>query len=178
VAIHSATKYLSGHGNALGGIVCGATPVIRAVAGLTRRVGASMNPFNAWLLLNGVKTMPLRMERHCANAAALAAMLDAHPHIEAVHYPGLRSHPQYDVAHRLVGERYGGMLAFSLCGGEEAVKRLINALTIPTIAVSLGDTATLAWPLVGRNLVRLSVGLEDYADLDADFVSALSDLGT
>jgi cystathionine beta-lyase/cystathionine gamma-synthase len=136
-----------------------------------------MDAFSAWLLLAGVKTLPLRMERHSANAAALAERLAADPAVETVHYPGLPVHPQHEVARRLVGERFGGMLAFGLAGGEAALGRFLGTLELPTIAVSLGDTATLIWPLAGSSLIRLSVGLEDWADLDADFAAALGAVG-
>src|SRR5262245_17614776 len=133
-----------------------------------------MNAFGAWLLLAGVKTLPLRMERHSTNTAALARLLDADPAVEAVHYPGLPSHPQHEAARRLVGDRFGGMLSFALAGDEGTVGRFLGALKLPTIAVSLGDTATLIWPLAGSTLIRLSVGLEDRADLEADFANALA----
>jgi cystathionine beta-lyase/cystathionine gamma-synthase len=176
LVVHSATKYLSGHGNVLGGGVCGRRTMIGAVAGMGSRLGGTMSPFSAWLLLAGVKTLPLRVERHCANAAALAALLAAHPAVEAVHYPGLSSHPQHEVARRLVGDRFGGMLSFALRGGGGATARFLDALRLPTIAVSLGDPATLIWPVAGSALIRLSVGLEDWADLEADFTHALGQL--
>lgn len=173
LVVHSATKYLSGHGNVLGGVVCGNRQMVGEIAGLLSRLGGAMSPFSAWLLLAGVKTLPLRVERHCANAGALAVLLAAHPAVESVHYPGLVDHPQHDLARRLVGDRFGGMLAFSLHGGAASAGRLLNELDLATIAVSLGDPATLAWPLAGSGLIRLSVGLEDWADLEADFTRAL-----
>lgn len=173
IVVHSATKYLSGHGNALGGIVCGRRDAIGPIAGLLSRLGGAMSPFSAWLLLAGVKTLPLRAERHSANAAALAAVLAGHPAVTAVHYPGLPSHPRHEVAKRLVGDRFGGMVSFELRGGEVAVGRFLDALAIPTIAVSLGDTASLIWPVAGSDLIRLSVGLEDIVDLEADVRHAL-----
>lgn len=174
IVVHSATKYLSGHGNALGGVVCGRRGTVAEIAGLLSRLGGAMSPFNAWLLLAGVKTLPLRIERHCANASALAALLAAHSAVAAVHYPGLPGHPQHELARRLVGDRFGGMLAFSLHGGAPAAGRMLNHLELATIAVSLGDPATLAWPMANSDLVRLSVGLEDWADLEADFTNALT----
>jgi cystathionine beta-lyase/cystathionine gamma-synthase len=174
LVVHSATKYLSGHGNVLGGVVCGRRDKIAAISGLLTRLGGTMNAFSAWLLLAGVKTLPLRVERHSANAAALARLLGGHPAVEAVHYPGLPSHPQHELARRLVGSRYGGMLSLNLAGDEGTVGRFLGALKLPTIAVSLGDTATLIWPLAGSTLIRLSVGLEDWSDLEADFAGALA----
>jgi len=172
IVVHSATKYLSGHGNVLGGVVCGSRAVIGPIAGLLSRLGGTMSPFSAWLLLSGVKTLPLRAERHSSNASALAALLAGHPAIETVHYPGLASHPQHEIARRVVGQRFGGMLSFELRDGC-AVGQFLGRLKLPTIAVSLGDTATLIWPIADSNLIRLSVGLEDLADLEADFAGAL-----
>ena len=173
VVVHSATKYLSGHGNVLGGAVCGPTATVAAVRGLLSRLGGTMGAFAAWLLLHGAKTLPLRVERHSANAAALAALLAAHPAVAAVHYPGLPSDPGHETARGLLGDRFGGMLAFELAGGEAAVGPFLDALELPAIAVSLGDAASLIWPLAGTGVLRLSVGLEDVADLEADFAHAL-----
>jgi cystathionine beta-lyase/cystathionine gamma-synthase len=132
-----------------------------------------MGAFAAWVLLHGVKTLPMRVERHSAHAAALAALLSAHPAVTAVHYPGLPSHPGHAIAQHLVGDQFGGMLAVELAGGEAAVGPFLNALELPTIAVSLGDVSTLIWPIPG-GVLRLSVGLEDLADLEADFANALA----
>jgi cystathionine gamma-synthase len=175
IVIHSATKYLSGHGNVLGGVICGSRSRISAIRAMVSRFGGSMSPISAWLLLTGVKTLPLRVERHSTNAAALAELLAGHPAVEAVHYPGLANHPQHDTARRLVGQHFGGTLSFSMRGCDDAIRVLMQALTIPTIAVSLGNTATLVWPMIGSNLVRVSVGLEDWADLEADFAAALAE---
>jgi cystathionine beta-lyase/cystathionine gamma-synthase len=175
VVIHSATKYLSGHGNVLGGVVCGSRETIGAVRGMLWRLGGTMSAFSAWLLLAGVKTLPLRVERHSTNAAALAHLLAEHPAVETVYYPGLPGHPQHALAGRLVGDRFGGMLTFGLAD-ESAIGPFLDALKLPTIAVSLGDTSTLIWPLAGTNLIRLSVGLEDWADLEDDFGAALASL--
>jgi cystathionine beta-lyase/cystathionine gamma-synthase len=176
VVVHSATKYLSGHGNVLGGIVCGNRATIHSIAGLLSRLGGAMSPFSAWLLLAGVKTLPLRADRHSANAMALAELLSGHPAVTAVHYPGLTTHPQHELARRLSGGRFGGMLSFEL-RDEATIGRALNALTLPVIAVSLGDTASLIWPVAGTRLVRFSVGLEDWSDLEADFLGALATVG-
>jgi cystathionine beta-lyase/cystathionine gamma-synthase len=138
------------------------------------RLGGTISPFAAWLLLAGVKTLPLRMERHCTSAAALAARLAAHPAVTTVNYPGLASHPGHAVARRLVGDRFGGMLSFTLRGGGAAVGPFINALELCTLAVSLGECATLIWPYPGGDPIRLSVGLEDLADLEADLDAGLA----
>jgi cystathionine beta-lyase/cystathionine gamma-synthase len=113
------------------------------------------------------------MEGHSTQAQALAALLAAHPAVAAVHYPGLATHPGHIIANQLVGDRYGGMLAFALAAGETAVGAFLNALQLPTIAVSLGDVSTLIWPLAGTGVLRLSVGLEDLDDLEDDFRHAL-----
>jgi cystathionine beta-lyase/cystathionine gamma-synthase len=177
LVVHSATKYLSGHGNVLGGVVCGSRPAIAAISGLHSRLGGTMSPFSAWLLLTGVKTLPLRAERHSTNAAALATLLAGHPSVDDVHYPGLPDDPYHRTARELVGSHFGGMLSFTLRGGDEATARMLDALALPTIGVSLGDTATLIWPVSGSTLIRLSVGLEDQADLEGDFRQALDHLG-
>jgi methionine-gamma-lyase len=174
VVLHSATKYLSGHGNVLGGVICGSKAMVTEIRGLLSRLGGTMGAFPAWVLLHGAKTLPMRAEWHSANALALAKLLAAHPAVAAVHYPGLATHPRHEIACQLVGDRYGGMLAFELVGGEEAVGPFLDALELPTIAVSLGDVSTLIWPIAGRGVLRLSVGLEDVVDLEADFSNALA----
>lgn len=182
IVLHSATKYISGHGNVVAGIVSGQQEMIAQIAGTLSRLGGTMSPFSAWTLLSGVKTLPLRMERHSANALRLAELLAAHPAVASVSYPGLPGHPHHAVAKRLVGDRgYGGMLSFHLSGGEDAQRRFINALQLPTLAVSLGDVGTLIWPFRGYGsdpgVIRLSVGIEDVADLEADFGAALDGIG-
>jgi cystathionine beta-lyase/cystathionine gamma-synthase len=181
LVIHSATKYLSGHGNVLGGVVCGPRGTIAAIARTLSHLGGTLAPFNAWTLLNGVKTLPLRMAQHCANAARLARFLAAHPAVASVNYPGLPDDPGHAVAHRLIGERYSGMLSFTLRGGQPATRTFLNALDLCTIAVSLGDCGTLIWPFESSQdnepppapLLRLSVGIEDGDDLEADLATAL-----
>ena len=174
LVLHSATKYISGHGQVLGGVVCGRRDAILAIGRRLSRLGGAISPFAAWVLLAGVETLPLRMERHCANAAALAARLAAHPAVATVNYPGLPSHPGHDIARRLVGDRFGGMLSFTLRGGDAAVGPFINTLKLCTLAVSLGECATLIWPYPGGDPIRLSVGLEDLADLEADLDAGLA----
>lgn len=176
LVLHSATKYLSGHGHALGGVVSGPRATIAAIARRLSHLGGALSPFTAWLLLHGVKTLPLRMAAQCANAARLAQFLAAHPAVARVYYPGLPEHPGHDVARRLVGERYGGMLAFELCGGQAALAPFLDALELCTLAVSLGDCSTLIWPFEGTDLIRLSVGIEDVADLEADLARGLARL--
>ncbi|MBA3450661.1 MAG: PLP-dependent transferase [Chloroflexia bacterium] len=176
IVVHSATKYLSGHGTVLGGVICGPKSIVREVRGLLSRLGGAMGAFAAWVLLHGVKTLPMRAERHSAHALALADLLAAHPAVATVHYPGLSSHPGHEIARHLVGDRFGGMLAVQLAGGEAAVGPFLNALELSTIAVSLGDVSTLIWPLPGSGLLRLSVGLEDLTELETDFTQALDQI--
>jgi cystathionine beta-lyase/cystathionine gamma-synthase len=176
VVVHSATKYLSGHGQVQGGVVCGPRNVISAITEKLLRLGGAMSPFAAWILLAGVKTLPLRIERHSGNAARLAALLHAHSAVAKVNYPGLPSHPDHDLARHLLGStspRFGGMLSFVLQGGQAANGPFLNDLELCTLAVSLGDVSTLIWPFAGTDLIRLSVGVEDVADLEADLLGAL-----
>ena len=190
VVVHSMTKYLSGNGTVIAGVIVGASEFInRAKKGALRNFGGVISPFNAWLTLHGVATLPLRFERHCANAHHIAEFLDAHPAIEWVRYPGLPSHPQHDLAKRQMQE-FGGMIAFELKGGIEAGERLMNRTEICALAVSLGDVRTLiCHPAstthsqvpsevrkragITDGLVRLSVGLEDVADITADIEGGL-----
>lgn len=192
IVVHSATKYLNGHGDVTAGIaVCADTEIatnIRMV-GLKDMTGAVLSPHDANLILRGLKTLALRMERHCSNAEAIAHFLAKRPEVEIVHFPGLPDSPQYALAKRQM-HAFGGMLAFELRGGLEAGRRFLNALKLVTRAVSLGDTETLAQhpasmthstytpeeraaANIPEGLVRLSVGLEDVDDLIADIEAAL-----
>lgn len=177
LALHSATKYIAGHGQAQGGVVAGPRALVARIAETMIRLGGAMPPFHAWMLLAGIKTLPLRMERHALNAARLARLLAGHPAVAAVAYPGLPSHPGHDRARRLLGEgdeRFGGMLSFTLRGGQPARRAFVNGLRLATVAVSLGDVGTLVWPWATGDLIRVSVGLEDAADLEADFAAGLA----
>ncbi len=190
VVVHSATKYLGGHSDVIGGLAVFADPELHARAWKTMLdLGASADPFAAWLLLRGVKTLPLRMERHGANAAVVAELLAAHPKVERVHWPGLADHPTHLVAKRVL-DGFGGMLSFDLRGGREAGRRFIEATRVAQLAASLGgvetlvshpastshrqfDAEELAAAGIGEGMVRMSVGLEDVADLREDLVQAL-----
>jgi len=174
LVIHSATKYLSGHGHVLGGVVCGSRARIGPIRKLLSHLGGTMGAFEAFLLLAGVKTLPLRMAQHCANADRLARLLAAHPAVAAVHYPGLSAHPGHAVARRLTGERHGGVLSFRLHGGEPVLRAFLNALALCTIAVSLGECSTLVWPYEEEGVIRLAAGIEAVADLEADLNQALA----
>jgi cystathionine beta-lyase/cystathionine gamma-synthase len=191
VVIHSATKYFCGHGDAVGGLVIGRREFIdRCLKEPVRYYGGIMAPFTAYLMLRGTATMPLRVERHNANALHLARWLEGHPAVAWVSYPGLPSHPQHALARRQMPGGFGGMLCFELKGGVEAGARLQNAVRVCSLAVSLGDTRSLithpastTHSVVPREarlaqgvtdgLVRLSVGLEDVEDLVTDLDRAL-----
>ncbi len=193
VVVHSATKYLGGHGDLTAGLaVCADAALARRIRleGLKDLTGAVMSPHDAHGILRGLKTLHLRMERHCANAAAIAELLAAAPQVATVHYPGLASFPQHALAMRQMRGFGGGMVAFELRGGIEAGRRFMNALQLVTRAVSLGDAETLAQhPAtmthstyspeqraahgIAEGLVRISAGLEDVDDILADLRQAL-----
>ena len=169
LVVHSATKYLSGHGDAIAGVVSGTRTLTQAIRRKIEHFGSPISPFNAWLLLRGIKTLEVRMDRHCQNAQHLAAYLAARPEVERVRYPGLPDHPGHALAARLLHGRFGGMISFDVAGGHEAAERFGGALELCFHAVSLGDVSTLVWPWEEGNLVRVSVGIEAIADLIADF---------
>ena len=191
IVVHSATKYLGGHGDTVAGIVCGTDEFCdRLKLEFLRDYGGIISPFNAWLILRGLKTLPVRMERHGENAMEIAQYLEYHPKVERVSYPGLRTHPQYALAARQQ-RGFGGMIAFDVKGGREAGRKLMNAVELCTLAISLGDVDTLiehpatmthstysaaelAAAGIGEGLVRLSVGLEDVDDLIEDLRQAFA----
>ncbi|HVD13222.1 MAG TPA: aminotransferase class I/II-fold pyridoxal phosphate-dependent enzyme [Actinomycetota bacterium] len=190
VVVHSATKYLSGHNDVIGGLALFADPDLHRRAWHTMiDLGASADPFAAWLVLRGVKTLALRMERHSANAAAVAGLLAGHQKVTRVYWPGLPDHPSHEVAGRVL-DGYGGFLAFDLGGGRAAGRRFTEATRLALLAPSLGgaetlvshpastthrqlDAAALAAAGIGEGMVRVSVGLEDADDLIEDFTNAL-----
>ncbi|MHC6224129.1 methionine gamma-lyase [Pseudomonas sp. X10] len=191
LVVHSATKYLSGHGDITAGLVVGSKVLIDRIRlkGLKDMTGAVLSPHDASLLMRGIKTLALRMERHCANAQLVARFLERHPLVELIQYPGLPTFAQYELAQRQM-RLPGGMIAFELKGGIEAGRRFMNALQLFSRAVSLGDAESLAQhPAsmthssytakerghhgISEGLVRLSVGLEDAEDLLADIEQAL-----
>ena len=194
VVVHSATKYLNGHGDVVAGFVVGKADFIQQVRmfGLKDMTGAVMDPFAAWLLLRGLETLELRMSRHCENARKIAAFLNAHPAVEKVNYPGLESHRGHDIAARQMKD-FGGMLSFEVRGGKEAGMALVNGLRLITVAVSLGDAESLIeHPAsmthstyaedelraagIAPGLIRLSAGLENAEDLIADLEQAMAQL--
>lgn len=174
LVVHSATKYLSGHGDTIAGVVAGDGASLRRARTKLDAFGQCLSPLNAWLLLRGIRTLPLRMRQHSENAAALSRFLETHQRVEWVRYPGLASHPQHETARALFHECFGGMLSFRLHGASREMNRFANALELCALGVSLGDVGTLVYPQPRRNdLIRVSVGCEDSADIIADFAQAL-----
>lgn len=184
IVMHSTTKYFGGHSDVLGGALAFAREddLYRAVAHRLHITGAVMAPFNAWLTLRGCRSLPARMALHCSNARALAQYLSAQPQVEAVHYPGLPSHPAYALAQRQMRDG-GGMLSVQLAGGRDAALAVAGALQIFTNATSLGGCESLIEhrasvegpaPVTPQNLLRVSVGLEHIDDLIGDFAQALA----
>ena len=189
LVLHSATKYLGGHNDLLAGAVLGSAALIDGIRSLQAVTGAVVDPFAAYLLVRGLKTFALRVERQNANAQALAEFLAKHPRVTAVHYPGLPSHPQHEVARRQM-KGFGGVVSFEVKGDEKATSRIVDACRIPQIAPSLGGVESLIeqpalmsfYELtteerlsvgIKDNLIRYSVGIEDVEDLIADLANAL-----
>ncbi|HEV3278717.1 MAG TPA: PLP-dependent aspartate aminotransferase family protein [Terriglobia bacterium] len=191
VVVHSATKYLCGHGDAMGGAIVGPKGYIADLMHeVLRDFGGVMSPFNAWLILRGIHTLHLRMPAHCANARRVAAFLDGHPRVERVNYPGLERHPGHALAARQMKD-FGAMMSFEVQGGYESGKQVMDRCAIFARAASLGDTRSLivhsastshrAVPREQRvamgvtdGLVRLSIGVEAAEDLIADLDQALA----
>ena len=189
IVTHSTTKYLNGHSDSVGGIVIAERDDdIEWLKFVQNAEGAILSPFDSWLVLRGTKTLPLRMQQHNANGLALAQFLCAHPKVQHVYYPGLPSHPQYELAKRQM-RGFGGMLAFEL-GSLEAARRVLNGVKLHALAESLGGVETLishpatmthaSVPAERRKkigitdgLVRISAGIEDIDDLKEDLAQAL-----
>ena len=224
IVVHSATKFIGGHGTAIGGVIVdggrfdwATSPkfadftqpdpsyhgiqytaafgnlayIIKARVQLLRDVGAALSPFNAWLLLQGLETLGLRVERHCANAQAVAEYLIAHPHVESVAYPGLPSHASFARAQQYLGGRGGAILTFRIRGGEREARQFIDALELFSLLANVGDAKSLVihpWSTTHAQLtpeqraangidaatIRLSVGIEDRADIIADLERAFA----
>ena len=176
LVLHSATKYLAGHGEVLGGVVSGSKALVEPVRVKAKRLGGTLSPFGAWLILTGIRTLPLRAERHSKNALAVAKYLSGQGDVVSVQYPGLPSDPGYPTAARLYGEDngFGGMVTVRFLGGEPALAAFVDELRLVTFATSLGDTGSLAWPIHGTNLLRFSIGIEDAPDIVADLDRAMS----
>lgn len=191
IVVHSATKYIGGHGDTIAGVAVGRKEYIDDLRmSILRDIGGVISPLNAWLLVRGLKTLAVRMEKHQENALQIAKYLQFHPKVSGVMYPGLATHPQYELAKKQMSG-YGGMIAFELKGGRKAGEKLMNSVKLITLAVSLGDVDSLiehpasmthstysAEELlevgISENLVRLSVGIEDPVDIINDLSQALN----
>ena len=192
LVMHSATKYINGHSDVVNGllIVGGHAELAERLAFLQNAVGAVAGPFDSFLALRGVKTLAVRMQRHCENALALAAWLEAHPKVARVHYPGLPSHPQHALARRQMPRGFGGMISIELEGGLDEARRFLERCELFALAESLGGVESLiehpaimthasvpadarAQLGISDTLCRLSVGIEDFDDLRADLETAL-----
>lgn len=178
LVLHAATKYLSGHGDAVSGVVSGRKGLIDPIRKQTDTYGQAASPFASFLVLRGVRTLPLRSAKGSANALDLARFLEADPRVEWVRYPGLASHPDHALAGRLLGERFGAMVTFKPRGGVDGMAAFTDHLRLCDIGVSLGDVFTLVYPRPkDGGIVRVSVGCEDVGDLIEDFRLGLSFVG-
>jgi methionine-gamma-lyase len=188
--LHSATKYVGGHNDLIGGAVCTSEERMAGLRSTVIETGGTMAPLEAWLSMRGLSTLELRMDRHGRSALTLATWLESHPKIARVHYPGLHSHPQHELAIRMLPRGCGGMAAFEVVGGVEAGQRFCDALELAWVAGSLGGVYTLVCHAastthrqldaaarraagIADGLIRLSVGLEDVQDLIEDVERAL-----
>jgi cystathionine gamma-synthase len=189
LVLHSATKFLGGHSDAMGGVVCGDAELVRKIFHYREITGATLHPMSAYLLLRGLKTLELRVARQNASALAIAERLRAHRKVRAVYYPGLETHPGFPIA-RAQMSGFGGMMSFELEGGFEDVKRFLGRLRYAHLAASLGSVGTLVGPPqttshvectaeeraamgISETLVRYSTGIENPSDLIADLEQAL-----
>jgi O-succinylhomoserine sulfhydrylase len=193
IVVHSATKYLDGQGRCVGGAVVGSREVVgEAVFGVLRTAGPTLSPFNAWVFLKGLETLEIRMQAHSQNAQLLAEWLEQHPRIERVYFPGLPSHPQYDLTKQQQSAP-GSIVAFDVKGGQTAAWTLIDTTRLISITANLGDTkTTITHPAttthgrlsaeernkvgIGNGLVRVAVGLENIEDIKRDLVRGLDSL--
>ncbi len=191
LVMHSLTKFISGHGDVTGGLVAGRAEPVARIRNAMIRAGTNLGPFDAWLATRGARTLAVRMERQSATALTLARALERLPAVSRVYYPGLPSHPQHALARRLMPRHAGAMLSFDLSGGAPAVERFMARARLLEFAPSFGDVATTwTYPArtshrrlsdeakaamgIGPGLIRVSVGLEDPADLQADLEAALA----
>jgi cystathionine gamma-synthase len=190
LVVHSATKFLGGHSDAMGGALCGRKDLVQKVFHFREITGATLHPMSAYLLVRGMKTLEVRVQRQNENALELARFLKQHPKIEEVFYPGLETHPGHEIAKRQM-KGYGGVMSFSLKGGFREVKTFLEGLKFVHLAASLGSVGTLAGPPkttshvetsaeerkalgIPEGLIRYSVGIENVQDLKADLESALA----
>jgi cystathionine beta-lyase/cystathionine gamma-synthase len=190
IVLHSATKYLNGHSDVTGGIVTGPARLVDRIRPVRSILGSSMSPFDAWLVLRGIRTLHLRMAAHCRNALSIARWLEKQKGVLKVHYPGLENHPGYGRARRQFGEHSGGMLSFELQGGLKSASSFIAGLKLVEMAPSLaalattvshpGKTSHRSVPVevrqekgIGEGLIRLSAGIDAAEDVIADLKQAL-----
>ncbi len=191
VVMHSATKYLGGHSDLVAGVIVGSAKTMGQARARSVRTGTTLSPFDAWLALRGLRTLDVRMRRHNDNSLALAHAMQSMPGVTRVHHPLLRGSDSFEVARRLLPNGSGGMMAFDLAGGRAAVQRMLERFKLVTFAASLGGVeTTISYPEitshrsmtpeqrtelgVGSGTVRVSVGIEDPADIIADFAQALA----
>lgn len=192
IVIHSATKYLDGQGRCIGGAVLGSDELLAEdVVGFLRTAGPTLSPFNAWVFLKGLETLHLRMKAHCDNALQVAEWLEQQTNVKRVYYPGLKSHPQYELA-KTQQSGFGGVLSFEVKEGQKGAWNVIDSSSLFSITANLGDTkSTITHPAttthhrltdeqraeagISDSLIRLSVGLEDVSDLTQDLAIGLGD---
>ena len=189
VAVHSATKYIGGHGDVVAGMAVGSNEIINVIKKTTHKdMGGIMSPFDAWLLLRGLKTLPVRMDRHCENAKRIFTKLKKHKKVKAIYFPGDDNHPDYSIMKKQM-KKGGGLISFEIAGSKQDAQKFLNELKLLKIAVSLGDTETLIQhpasmthagiPEKNRlemgitdQLIRLSIGLEAWQDIWQDIQQA------
>ena len=193
VTIHSATKLLAGHSDVMGGVAAGRFETMAAARESNRVWGSTLDPFAAWLVVRGIRTLPLRVARVCENAMRVADYLSKHPAVLAVHYPGLTSHPEYELAKSTLTGGFGSMVSFEVRGGEEGASRFVRSLEMIRFAASLGETCTtVSHPAktshraltegereeagIYGGLIRMSCGIESGEDIEADLEQALAKL--
>ena len=184
IVIHSATKYIDGQGRCLAGAIAGSSELLEEISSFIRTTGPTLSAFNAWIVLKGLETLPLRMRAHCDNARQLANWLNDQPFVDKVHYLGLESHPHHQIAKEQQCD-FGGIVSFEVSGGKKGAFRLINNTKMISITANLGDTkSTITHPAsttharlsederrqsnISDSLIRISVGLEDISDIIAD----------
>ncbi len=189
IVVHSATKFIDGQGRGIGGVIVGKARYIEEIRFFTRHTGPSLSPFNAWLFSKSLETLPVRMEKHSANALQFAAFLESHDQVEWVKYPFLKSHPQYDLARKQMRSG-GGVVTFNIKGGYERAKKFLDNLSMISLSANLGDTRSIATHpastthsklsdeerrevSITPGLIRIAVGLEAVEDIIGDVEQAL-----
>jgi O-succinylhomoserine sulfhydrylase len=190
LVVHSATKLIDGQGRVLGGVTVGSEELIRQIYLFSRNTGPALSPFNAWILSKSLETLAIRVEKHCENALKVAEFLEAHPNVNSVKYPFLKSHPQYEIAKKQM-KLGGNIIAFEIKGGIEAGRKFLDKIKLCSLSANIGDTRSIVTHpastthsklseedqlAVGitQGLVRVSVGLETVQDVIADLEQALS----